>query len=247
MPISRTTFVVFILVMTVMILSVTVFKGRTSPPTIMQNAVTKNKPLFEQDERYPEVQANEAEPIDQVKKNKLRKQKQRFDKDALFVNPGPNDAEVEFRPEAQFDFPALPVAISDVIVTGQVLDAEAHRSDNKMNIFSNLNVRVNEVWKGSLALGDVVTVQRIGGYVIYPSGRKVLFRLTGNGMPAVGARYVFFLKAVGDDYSILTAYELASDGVMPLDNSRQFEDYKGFTEKDFLASLRSALSKSLPQ
>jgi hypothetical protein len=83
--------------------------------------------------------------------------------------------------------------------------------------------------------------------VKYPDGRKVLFRLMGNGMPAVGGRYAFFLNSVDEDYVIITGYELGADGVMPLDNSRQFERYQGETETDFIKALREAVSRSLPQ
>jgi hypothetical protein len=107
---------------------------------------------------------------------------------------------------------------------------------------------VDEVLKGSnLSAGSIINVQRIGGFVKYPDGRKVLFRLMGNGMPAVGGRYAFFLNSVDEDYVIITGYELGTDGVMPLDNSRQFERYQGETETDFIKALREAVSRSLPQ
>jgi hypothetical protein len=67
-------------------------------------------------------------PTDPVKKAKLKKQQQRYNKDAPFSHPGPKDAEVAFLPEAQFDFPALPVSRSDVIVVGEVLNAEPLRT-----------------------------------------------------------------------------------------------------------------------
>jgi predicted butyrate kinase (DUF1464 family) len=66
-------------------------------------------------------------------------------------------------------------------------------------------------------------------------------------MPAVGARYAFFLNALKEDYSILTAYELGAEGVMPLDNSRQFQVYERENESDFLRALREAISKAVPQ
>jgi hypothetical protein len=66
-------------------------------------------------------------------------------------------------------------------------------------------------------------------------------------MPAVGCRYAFFLNNLEEDYSIITGYELGADGVMPLDNSRQFERYQGENENDFLKVLRDAVSRSFPQ
>ena len=229
-------------------LSVTVFKAGKGSTKVQQNVrITTKENYQDRTDRYPVVEAEETEPNDPVKKAKLKKQKQRYDKDAPFTNPGPNDVELAFRPESQFNFPGLPVIKSDVIVIGQALNAEAHRSTNKMNVFSNFEVRVDEVLKGHLNTGNVINIQRVGGFVKYPGGRKVLFRLSGNGMPGVGSRYVFFLNAVDEDYSILTAYELMADGVAPLDNSAQFQVYKGATEINFIATVRDAISQAVPQ
>ena len=229
MPFSRSTCLGFVVV--VMGLSITVLRES------YQDRV----------DRYPVVEAEETEPTDPVKKAKLRKQQQRYDKDAPFTNPGPNDQELAFWPESQFNFPALPIIKSAAIVVGQVLTAEAHRSANKMNVFSNFEVRVEEVLKGHLNIRNVINIQRVGGVVKYPGGRKVLFRLIGNGMPGVGSRYVFFLNVVDEDYTILTAYELAAEGVVPLDNSTQFQAYKGVSEISFTATLRDAIAQAVPQ
>lgn len=249
MQLNKSTYSVFVVVVTLMVLSVTLFKGPQGSANVQQSVRVTNRETFQdRRDRYPVVAAEETEPNDPVKKAKLKKQKQRYDKDAPFTNPGPKDEELAFRPEWQFNFPALPVAKSNVIVVGQVLSAEAHRSNNKMNVFSNLEVRVNEVLKGNLSVGNIINIQRIGGFVKYPGGQKVLFRLSGNGMPAVGARYAFFLNDVVDeDYTILTAYELAAEGVVPLDNSTQFRVYQGVSEVSFIATVRDAISQAIPQ
>jgi len=231
-----------------MVLSVTAFKAGKGSPNVQQNVRITNRDVYQdRTDRYPVVEAEETEPIDPVKKTKLKKQKQRYDKDAPFTNPGPNDEELAFRPESQFNFPALPVVKSEVILLGEVLNAEAHRSTNKMNVFSSFEVRVDEVLKGHLNIGNVINIQRVGGFVKYPGGRKVLFRLSGNGMPGVGSRYVFFLNVVDEDYTILTAYELVGDGVVPLDNSAQFQGYKGVSEISLITTLREAISQAAPQ
>ena len=248
MQLSKSTYFVLIAVIAIMTLSVTVFKPERGSVTGQQNVRQTSVPLYDREDRYPVVESEEGEPSDQVKRAKLKRQKQRYDKDAPFSRPGPKDVEVAFLPEWQFNFPALPVANSDVIVIGEVLNAEAHRSENKLNVFSNFEVKVDEVLKGSnLTAGRVINVQRIGGFVNYPNGQKVLFRLVGNGMPAVGSRYVFFLNVLDEDYSILTGYELGPEGVMPLDNSRQFETYRRETESDFLKTLRDAISQAVPR
>ncbi len=248
MQLSKSTYFVLIAVITTMTLSVTVFKPGSGSVTGQQNTRQTKVPLYDREDRFPVVESEEVEPSDPQKRAKLKRQKQRYDKDAPFRHPGPNHAEVAFLPEWQFDFPALPITQSDVIVIGEVLNAEAHRSENKLNVFSNFEVKVDEVLKGSnLTAGSVINVQRVGGFVNYPNGKKVLFRLVGNGMPAVGARYALFLRVLDEDYRILTAYELGPEGVMPLDNSRQFETYERATETDFLKALRDAISQIVPQ
>jgi hypothetical protein len=233
-----------VFVVAVITLSVTSFKDpqlSAKPQEARQRAIYKN-----QSERYPVVEADEAEPGDPVKKEKLSQQKLFYDKDAPFTSPGPNDEELAFLPEWQFNFPGLPVSESDVIVIGEVLSAKAHRSNNKRNVFTNFEIKIDEVLKGNeLKASGLITVQRIGGFVKYPDGRKVLFRLVGNGMPAVGSRCAFFLKQLNQDYGILTGYELAAKGVTPLDHSRQFELYQGLSETDFLKTLRAAASPSV--
>lgn len=246
MHLSKTTYLVLVAVITIMTLSVTVFKPGRGSVSGQQNVRTR-VPLYDREDRYPAVDSEEVEPSDPVKRAKLKRQRQRYDKDAPFRHPGPNDGEVAFLPEWQFNFPSLPVVKSDVIVIGEVLNAEAHRSENKLNVFSNFDVRVDEVLKGAnLSSGNVINVQRVGGFVNYSNGRRVLFRLVGNGMPAVGARYALFLNILDEDYRILTAYELGTEGVMPLDNSRQFETYRGNSEAEFLIALRDAISQARP-
>jgi hypothetical protein len=237
--------ILFVIVFTVMTLSLTVFAGGRVSASSKQNGRNQGAPLYDRTDRFPVVEEDETDPIDPTKKAKLKKQKERYDHDAPFSNPGPTNEELSFRPEWQFNFPALPVAQSDVVVTGQMLDAEAHRSNNRMNVFSNLQMRVDRVLKGNLVAGAVITVQRIGGFVKYPNGRKVLFRLSGTGMPAVGARYALFLNIVDEDYSILTGYELAPEGVLPLDMSKHFDVYQGQSETNFLQALNDACLKTI--
>jgi hypothetical protein len=206
-------------------------------------------PLCDHRVRFPVVEEQEAEPADPVKLAKLKKLKQQYDKDAPFGGrPSPRDTEVSFLPEFQFDFGGLPVAQSDAIVVGEVLSAAAHRSENKGSVFSNFEVRVDEVLKGGgLNSGLVINVQRLGGIVKYADGQSVLFTLSATGMPVVGLRYALFLKAVGEDYSIVTGYEFAPGGLRALDCQSQFLVYEGDKEIDFMLNLRNAVSKAASQ
>jgi hypothetical protein len=75
----------------------------------------------------------------------------------------------------------------------------------------------------------------------------VLYRVSGKNMPTVGERYVFFLKSPNNqDLIILTAYGLGASGVTPLDDSPQFEEFRGLTEDVLIQNVRDSLAKSSP-
>lgn len=249
MPINKSTYFVLILVLIITTLSVTVFKSEKSSgqrPLQVPTARSVEDDL----KRYPTAEYDEPEPSDTSKKL-VSKQRQKRNNDSVFAKPGPRDEEVAFPPEADFNFPAFPLNVSDTIVVAQVLNGSAHRSENKANVFSDFEVRVDEILKArnsALAAGEIITLERVGGFLRYPSGRKVLFRLVGHGMPEVGARYVFFLNTVDQDYRIVTGYELSVTGVViPLDNSAQFRSHQGEDETNFLNALRKAIKDTLPQ
>ena len=154
-------------------------------------------------------------------------------------------AEILVSSDDLFDFPALPVIQSDLILTGVVGSAEAHLSESKQNVFSEFTVAVDGVLKASkheVTSGSVLTIDRIGGFVKYPNGQKVLFRFSGAYMPKTGARYLFFLNSKNkQDYNILTAYELTATGIVPLDMGSQFLVLEGISETEILQRVRGLL------
>ena len=248
MPVSRTTWIIFVCVLLAMTLSLTVKNPSTSAEPTQQSR-RAIKPLSHEDsiKRYPIAEFDEPEPTDAVRKEALRERKIR-NNDQTFSEPSAEDGAVGWFPERNFNFPALPVNESDVIVVGKVLSAKAHRSENGRGIFSDFEVTVEEVLKGRSSFSDhnVIVIERTGGYLKYPNGRKVLFFVQGYGMPEVGARNVFFLKVVGQGFRIVTAYELGPDGVLPLDLSRQFERFQGEEETAFIDTLRQAVANAHP-
>lgn len=66
-------------------------------------------------------------------------------------------------------------------------------------------------------------------------------------MPAVGARYAFFLTVNEDNYTIVTGYEQGEEGVKPLDNSQQFQQHYGELDESFIKKLRLKLSHKKAQ
>lgn len=244
MYISKSTFFVFAGVVFIMTLSVTVFKSQGGSARPTQESVTSAKVLNHEDlvKRYPIADFDEVLSPDLTKRAALKQRQERYN-DIPFGTPGPEDEAVAYIPEGRFDFPALPINESDVIVVGQVASSKAHRSENKKNVFSEFEVRVDEVLKGNNVVSEssMIIVERLGGYLKYPNGRKVLLFIPGFGMPAVGTRNVFFLKNLSPGFSIVTAYELNPNGILALDQSKQFRQFHGQSEATFLTTLRNAI------
>ena len=251
MPVAKTTWFVFGCVLVVMTLSVTVFRYSPNSAQSDQPRVRPGKQLTHDElvKRYPTAEFDDPEPADPAQRAALKARKLR-NNEPTFGEPSLEDGAIGWFPEKNFDFPALPVNESDMIVVSQVLGARAHRSENKRSVFSEFDVSVDEVLKGqSFTVNGpkVIVIERTGGYVRYPGGRKVLFFVQGYGMPTVGTRNVFFLKAVNSGFRIVTVYELNPDGVLPLDLANQFQRFQGEKESVFLDTLRQAITNTRPQ
>ena len=198
-------------------------------------------------ERFPTAEYNHPDSADPEKSAK----KKRYNDGRLVkATVNPETVETEFFPEPHINFPALPVAASDLVVVGTIGGGQAHISENKRNVFSEFTLVVEEVFKSKSAgvsQGSVLTIDRIGGHVRYPDGKKVLYRIAGLNMPRIGSRYLFFLtwKHNKDDLSILTGYELTQTGAVPLDEGLpEVTSLTGTSEKDILQRVRDLVAKS---
>lgn len=157
--------------------------------------------------------------------------------------------------------PAFPITQSDAIVIGEITDARAFLSNDRTNVYSEFTLRLTEVLRNSstasLSSGMLITTERPGGRVRFPSG-KILLRggLYGRNMPHTDRHYVLFLNhnVEEDDFSIVTGYELREGCVFALDgksvNEREspqfanYEHYRGAEESIFLSELRQVIGRS---
>lgn len=198
-------------------------------------------------DRFPTVDYNKPDSADPEKKAKRK----RYNVGSV-VSPtvGPDIVESEVIGEAHVTLPALPVAESDIVVVGTVGSGQAHLSENKRIIFSEFTFIVEEVLKSKtsgIGQGSVLTVDRLGGHVMYPNGQKVLYRLHGMNMPQIGSRYLFFLTSTHnkEDLSILAGYELTEKGAIPLDPELpDVGALKGVSERDILQRVRRLIASS---
>ncbi len=251
--IHRATYILLAFVLVTVTISIATIKARVLnkvPAVSKQNSELAKRRQREEDakKQFPTADYDEQEPTEPDKKLARKATQKRYNNFGLVSrNPSPDSGGNVFIPEGLFDFPSLPVANSDVIVLGEVLDGQAHLSENKTNVYSEFTVQINTVFKSGTPVkeGSQITVERMGGYVKYPDGRRLLYQVAQTGMPRTGGRYVFFLNTIPQtqDYTILTAYELRVDGVAPLDFSKQFEDFRGCQETAFLTALSDTLSK----
>ncbi len=154
--------------------------------------------------------------------------------------------------------PAFPIAASDIVVSGEVLAAQAHLSNDKTAVYSEFKVQVKEVINqksSGFTLDGLIDVERLGGGVRFPSGKVVLRPGEyGRNLPQVGSSYVFFLKRNPDDsFSIITGYRISGGRIFPLDSSpkgenkiKQFANYERYDnapEEVFWADLRESLNQ----
>lgn len=152
---------------------------------------------------------------------------------------------------------AFPLGGSAIIAVGAVVDAQAYLSDDKTGVYSEFSIRIEEVLKNDgLAPtfpGSLVVAEREGGRVRFPSGRIILYGNREEGMPRQGGRYVFFLSRDEKRYSILTAYELRSGRVYPLDGRNApgrdpslsvGDEYEDTDAARYLGDLQRALAQS---
>jgi hypothetical protein len=153
------------------------------------------------------------------------------------------------------EYPALPVADSDVVVAGEVVEAQAHLSNDRQAVYSEFTVRIDEVLKNTgapMAAGNLIAAERAGGRVRFPSNRIKKYRAEGQGMPRAGRQYVLFLKYNADreNYDIVTAYELRGAKVFPVDGSVadkssrkwSFDIYQGSLRERFINDVREAIA-----
>jgi hypothetical protein len=141
---------------------------------------------------------------------------------------------------------ALPTAESDAVVLGKVIDAKGYLSSDKTGAYSEFTVLIDKVFKfsdSSLVPGVSIIAEREGASVRLPNGRVIRYEIAYQGMPQVGRQYVLFLKyePQGDDYQILTGYEVRKGFVFPLDDGGHFAIYKNSNNETFFDGLREAL------
>lgn len=141
--------------------------------------------------------------------------------------------------------PGLPVDRSDAVITGEVVASEAHLSGDRTGVYSEFSIRVDQILlnhlDSALKMGEVTIGEREGGVVRFRSYRLFEYEVYHQGMPRLGKTYLFFLirNKEGEDYIIVTAYELHHGKVVPLDDIPLSASFQGTDEQEFLIKVRA--------
>jgi len=146
----------------------------------------------------------------------------------------------------------FPVAPSAAIVVGTVLSGKAFVSKDRTYVYSDYQVRVDRVLKqdasASLALGEQIVVSRGGGTIDFPSGHIRNYLNNGEGFPAIGSQYLFFLGKPNfpeHEYEQIVGslYQLDGGEVHPLDDG-QMGAFDHMSQGFFLTRVEQAIDKS---
>lgn len=246
------------------LLAVAVLASLAAPAVLRSQQQGASPAAQERYEQVPTTDYEKPEPADAAKRKLRRLRSERFDRRNKKADP----ARFAITEESQSTYgmfpthsepePAVPAALSDAVVIGEVTAAEAFLSADKTGLYSEFAVRVDEVLKGNFAEpGSLISATRPGGAVRFSSGKVVRRGFDGKPLPRVGRRYVLFLKKEGeaDDFSIITGYELKGGRVLALDGLDMqgrvvrelaaHREFDGTDEAAFLTAVRAAVAQSL--
>lgn len=191
--------------------------------------------------KYPTVEYNAPEPEDAAEREERKLKNKRYDKYLLVSKEPHPETAVTIASHAEPLPSAIPFAESNLIVTGEIINSKASLSNNKSGVYSEYTVRILTILKEDnqkkWQTNELITIDRAGGVVQYPSGQKVLYMNNWQKLPEVNARYVLFLNnedAKNPNYKLLTAYQLENKRVTALDNHPDFREFDGKSETDFI-------------
>lgn len=153
--------------------------------------------------------------------------------------------------------PALPIGQSDMVAVGTITGSKAFLSSDRTNVYSEFTFKIEETLRNSspvtLDANSIITTERVGGKVRFPSGNILLRGISGRNLPEKGHRYVLFLKwnESGKDFVILTGYKLQNGVVTPLDGEkspnsiyRNYAQYAGKRDSELIKAIKNALKDS---
>jgi hypothetical protein len=166
------------------------------------------------------------------------------------------DAAISIVDDWYVELPAIPVAKSEIIALLRFQSADAYLSSNKHNIYTEFHGEVLNLFRNTLPInlqnGSEITVERLGGTIRFPGNCIVKYEVYGQNFPAIGHEYLLFLKRTpsGDDFLIITGYEIRNGTIAPLDGpfgepgGGKFAQYSGVDADEFIEMIISAIQST---
>lgn len=209
--------------------------------------VAKRKTVQEVEDEFPSVDYDEADDPDPAKRAKRAKKNSKHDgKHLVQADPPKSSGGSTLITDWEVGLDSIPAPQSKVVVVGEVLDAQAHMSNDRGRVYTEFTLRVLDVLKNEsscqVSAGGVLVVERVGGIVRHAPDNSQVYRIEGQGFPRSGRRYVLFLNYTGpeDNLPIVAGFELREGKVFMLDGAQQFRRYAGMNEAEFLKLVRDA-------
>jgi hypothetical protein len=234
--------------------------GQTTAPTSPTPAKPKpaDEPLkgskYSAELPKGEFQDNQIEMVPDQDRRQLRESRYTGAyaeiKDPADSNPtGPTKQTIYVIKDYADRLDPLPASRSAAVVIGTILSSKAYVSKDRTYVYSDFQVRVDEVLKQdppmNLVVGGRIVASRGGGAIHFPSGHTNDYVNHGEGMPAIGSQYLFFLSrpsAITEpEYQVITggAYELSHGEVHPLDDFSPELD--NASEQELISKVRAAV------
>ena len=237
--------------------------GQT-PQTQQDNDVGRRKPsrhsglpVVGEFERQPEPDADEARRQIREKQYGDRRPTPITDPGAL-LNGEPEsttltiiDYGMSAVPGTHQDPPGIPVSNTAVVI-GTVLSGKTFINKNHTTVYSDYQVRLDEILKpdptANLAVGDQVVASRPGGAIHFPSGHTTYVFNYGHGLPEIGSQYILFLfKTIPNipayEIAFVSGYQLKNGRVYPLDAANE-QYYDAMSASVFLDIVKKAIVAS---
>jgi len=238
------------LVSLVVLITIAVSLGTMSSYSQQDTAKEQDNKGYEDLSKYAVVDYDAPELKNAAEREKRKLKNKRYDgQDWVHGNPHTDTGGVG-RYDEVIPTPLFPTKESDLVVVGKISNVSAHLSNDKFGVYSEFTIRVDQILKNDdskkIEQGDSVTADRAGGFVRYPNGQKVIYRLNERALPHDGNEYVFFLTSdkQSPNYEILTLYELKDASVVQLDHGHRFDAFKNAGKQKFIKVIRDKISKS---
>ena len=140
---------------------------------------------------------------------------------------------------------------SDVVVSARITDTSSSQlSANSQSIFTDMQLTVQDAFKGPIPAGNTLTFRMRGGRIQFSNGTTAELKSLRNPPLAVGDEAVFFLMRLPNESDLYEA-TYGSQGLFVFDvqarvrsrarrTDEVFKNYNGLSRSEFLAQVRSA-------